>query len=80
MPEIISLMDSGGLFLLESGYLLLIATLLQAILASVVLIVIPLWLWQKKQLNTKRLKTQRSGVSYFFCLGLAFLFIETKHK
>ena len=76
LPEIISLMDSGGLFLLESGYLLLIATLLQAILASVVLIVIPLWLWQKKQLNTKRLKTQRSGVSYFFCLGLAFLFIE----
>ena len=48
LPEILPLLDSGGTFLLESGYLLLIAALLQAILASLLLIALPLWLWKSK--------------------------------
>jgi hypothetical protein len=74
LPELWSLIDSGGLFLLESGYLLLVATLIQAIIASVVLIAVPLWIWQKKAIKTDN--KNNSGMSYFFCLGLAFLFIE----
>ena len=76
LPEILSILDSGGIFLLESGYLLLIAALVQAILASLLLIALPLWLWKSK-LGIK----PGSGIhlrilAYFFCLGLAFLFIE----
>ena len=74
LPEMVSLIDSGGLFLLESGYLILIVSLLQAILASVLLIAIPLWLWKKKLVGESKINKQ--GLSYFFCLGLAFLFVE----
>lgn len=48
LPEIFSLWESGGIFLMESGYLLLIAALLQAIAASLLLIVLPLRLWKSK--------------------------------
>ncbi|MGD0959870.1 MAG: SAM-dependent methyltransferase [Methylomonas sp.] len=76
LPESLSLLGSGGGFLLESGYLLLMAALLQAILASLLLIALPLWLWKSKL----GVKPESAGflfiLSYFFCLGLAFLFIE----
>ena len=42
LPEIVSLIGRGGVSLLESGYLLLIATLIQAVLISIVLIMLPL--------------------------------------
>ncbi|MGZ8136570.1 MAG: spermine/spermidine synthase domain-containing protein, partial [Methylococcaceae bacterium] len=95
--EIISLLDSGGIFLLESGYLLLIAALLQAIIASLVLIALPLRLWKSKlgitnlsgtalhlpvsrQAGKPDVKPETGShlriLVYFFCLGLAFLFIE----
>lgn len=74
--EILSLVDSGGTFLLESGYLLLIVALLQAILASLLLIALPLWLWKGK-LGIKTVSGRHLLILvYFFCLGLAFLFIE----
>ncbi|MDH5357593.1 MAG: SAM-dependent methyltransferase [Gammaproteobacteria bacterium] len=76
LPEIISLIDSGGLFLLESGYLLLIAALFQAIVASVLLIALPLWLWKHKLGIQSGSQQHKRVLVYFFCLGLAFLFIE----
>ncbi|MGZ8911243.1 MAG: spermidine synthase, partial [Methylococcaceae bacterium] len=97
LPEIVSLLDSGGIFLLESGYLLLIAALLQAIIASLVLIALPLRLWKSKlgitnlsgtalhlpvsrQAGKPDVKPETGShlriLVYFFCLGLAFLFIE----
>lgn len=76
LPEIISLLDSGGLFLLESGYLLLIAALTQAIVASLVLIVLPLWLWKNKLGIQAGTQNYKQVLVYFFCLGLAFLFVE----
>ena len=76
LAEILSLLNSGGVFLLESGYLLLIAALLQAILASVVLIAFPLWLWKSKLGITPGSGIPLRMLTYFFCLGLAFLFIE----
>jgi hypothetical protein len=76
LAEILSLMNSGGVFLLESGYLVLIAALLQAILASVLLIAFPLWLWKSKLGITPGSGIPLRILTYFFCLGLAFLFIE----
>jgi len=76
LPEILSLLGSGGTFLLESGYLLLIAALLQAILASLLLIALPLWLWKSKLGIKPESGRHLRILVYFFCLGLAFLFIE----
>jgi SAM-dependent methyltransferase len=76
LPEILHLLGSGGIFLMESGYLILIAALLQAIVVSLLLIALPLWLWKSKLgINPGSLNHLRILV-YFFCLGLAFLFIE----
>ncbi|MDO9271150.1 MAG: SAM-dependent methyltransferase [Methylobacter sp.] len=76
LPEILSLLGTGGSFLLESGYLLLIAALIQAILASVLLIALPLRLWKSKLGIEPGSGNHLSMLVYFFSLGLAFLFIE----
>jgi len=76
LPEIISLLDSGGLFLLESGYLLLIAALIQALVGSLLLIALPLWLWKYKLGIQAGTHNYKQVLVYFSCLGLAFLFIE----
>jgi spermidine synthase len=77
LEEILELSGKGGLPLLEWGYLILIATLLQALVISFALIVLPLVIFkpeqQKSPLNgLGRLRT----FAYFSLLGLAFLFIE----
>lgn len=76
LPEILSLLGTGGSFLLESGYLLLIAALIQAILASLLLIALPLRLWKSKLGIEPGSGNHLPMLVYFFCLGLAFLFIE----
>ncbi|TAK61823.1 SAM-dependent methyltransferase [Methylobacter sp.] len=76
LPEILSLLGTGGSFLLESGYLLLIAALIQAILASLLLIALPLWLWKSKLGIEPGSGNHLPMLVYFFCLGLGFLFIE----
>jgi hypothetical protein len=76
LPEIVPLLNSGGIFLLETGYLLLIAALLQAILASLLLIALPLWLCKGKLGIEPESSNYRGILVYFLCLGLAFLFIE----
>lgn len=70
LPEILSLRKRGGASLLEWGYPVLIATLLQAALAGSILILLPL-----ARFRPSAGATGRMG-SYFFLLGLAFLFIE----
>jgi hypothetical protein len=72
LPEMLSLRKRGGAGLLEWGYLVLVATLIQAILAGAALILFPLWI-------VKRRWPRGAGVPmgvYFFFLGLAFLFVE----
>ncbi len=71
LPELFALRGSGGLHLLEWGYLVLVAALLQAIVAAAVLILLPL-LVQKSKIGTSRTKV----LFYFFALGLGFLFLE----
>ncbi len=71
LPEIISLIGRGGAPQLESGYLILIATLIQALLISILLIVLPLW---KRMRKSSVGMTKMAG--YFSLLGFAFFFIE----
>ncbi|MDH3407976.1 MAG: SAM-dependent methyltransferase [Gammaproteobacteria bacterium] len=70
--EVIDLRKRGGAGLIEWGYLILVATLAQAVLAGLVLILMPL-------AHIKRTWPAGTGGpmgSYFFLLGLAFLFVE----
>jgi hypothetical protein len=65
-------MRRGGAGLIEWGYLILIATLIQASIAGALLILLPL---SRIKRSWPRGTGPRMG-SYFFLLGLAFLFVE----
>ena len=72
LPEVMALRKRGGASLIEWSYLILIATIAQAAVAGVILILLPLSL-------IKRSWPPGTGTrmgSYFFLLGLGFLFIE----
>jgi spermidine synthase len=74
--ELYQLRSQGGMPLMEWGYLILVASLVIAVVFSIVLILLPLWFFQRLR---ERLPEQvrRSDVAlYFFAIGLAFLFIE----
>ena len=73
LPELLAMRNQGGLFLVEWGYLILVATLLQAAVISFVLILLPLWVLQRD----KQIKDDKKKIGFYFAaLGLAFLFIE----
>ncbi len=81
LPELLSLKEQGGLPLLDWGYPVLVATLAQALLASLLLIAVPLaWLARvrpqgeggRAPLTGSRLRV----LAYFAAIGLAFMFIE----
>lgn len=71
LPEIAALRGRGGIPLLESGYLVLIATLAQAVLISATLILLPLL----KRMRAAGVRRRRLS-GYFTALGLGFLFVE----
>jgi len=66
--------DRGGMALLEAGYLLLVGTLALALLAGLVLILLPLALFAPLAHTGRRLRWQ--VFAYFTGIGLAFLFVE----
>jgi spermidine synthase len=72
-PELFALRKQGSLVLLDYGYLILTATLIQAIPISSVLILIPLFALRRSDVSSAR--RWPAGL-YFLSLGLAFLFIE----
>jgi hypothetical protein len=72
LPEVLELHRRGGAGLVDWGYLVLLATLAQATLAGLLLILLPLALFRRR-------RPAGSGWlmgGYFFLLGLAFLFVE----
>ena len=72
LQEVLALRKRGGAGLIEWGYLVLVATLVQAVLAGLLLILLPLtWIKRRWPAGTGA----RMG-AYFFLLGLAFLFVE----
>lgn len=72
LPEVMELRERGGASLIEWGYLVLVATLVQAVLLGALLILMPL-AWR---VRTWPAAAGRHFGAYFFALGLAFLFIE----
>lgn len=73
LPELLALRSQGSAALLDWGYLILFATLVQAAIMSLVLIMLPLWLRRRRFGGS--LPRLRYAL-YFLALGLAFLFIE----
>ena len=77
LPELVALKEQGGLPLLEWGYPVLIATLLQALVASLLLIVLPLAIGGRGDGDGGPARPSRAGVAlYFTALGFAFMFVE----
>ena len=76
LPEILALRGQGGLPLLEAGYLVLVATLLQALVLSLVLILLPLLALRGDRDGQAPTVRPARVVLYFFAIGLAFLFVE----
>ena len=70
--EALHLRDRGGAALIEWGYLVPAATLVQATLAGSLLILLPLALARRSRPRD----AGRGAGAYFFLLGLAFLFVE----
>jgi hypothetical protein len=76
LPELLRLKGQGGLPLLEWGYPLLAATLLQAALASAALILLPLWALGRRDRTAARQPDRRRVAVYFAAIGLAFMLVE----
>ncbi len=79
LPEILALREQGGLPLLEWGYPVLVATLIQALLASALFILLPL-----RRLDESRAADRAAGHTiarwrvavYFSAIGFGFMFLE----
>ena len=75
LPEILKLRGQGGMVLLESGYLVLVITLLQAIAASLVLVLLPVL--ARPNGSAPETGWSRARIAaYFLAIGLGFLFLE----
>ena len=77
LPELLALKERGGLPLLEWGYPVLIATLAQAVAASVLLILLPLGVVARRTPEgaAPAISTLRVA-AYFLAIGFAFMFVE----
>jgi hypothetical protein len=73
LPELIERRTSGGAALLDWGYPILVATLVQAGALSLVLILMPLWFLHGRR---EPVAGRWRVALYFLAIGLAFLFIE----
>jgi len=74
LPELLALRGRGGMPLLEWGYLILVATLVMALLSSILLVLLPLWLYRRGETMTRVLGWRY--MVYFAAIGTAFMFIE----
>ncbi len=76
LVEILDLRDQGGLPLLETGYPVIVATLVQAALLSLLLILLPLKFLKRAQSGARAAGMRVRVTIYFAAIGLAFLFLE----
>jgi len=76
LPEIFTLKGKGGVSLLESGYLILVATFLQSLFLSFIIIVLPLIFFKRSDIRASDNHINIRAFIYFLALGLAFIFIE----
>ncbi len=73
LPELLERRALGGAALLDWGYLILVSTLVQAVVLSVVLILAPLRFYR---VSSAPSADKWRVAAYFLTIGLAFLFIE----
>jgi|TARA_B100000315_G_scaffold258967_1_gene313011 spermidine synthase len=76
LPEFLAMRTLGAAALLELGYLLLVATFVQAFALSVLLILLPLWLLRRSTAAGAAGGRGWRVIVYFLGLGLGFMFIE----
>jgi spermidine synthase len=77
LPELLAQRAQGGLTQVDAGYLVVLATLLQSAIASLVLILLPLVVLRAKHRHRKPGSVARwQVVLYFLALGFGFIFIE----
>ena len=76
LPELLGLKERGGLPLLEWGYPVLIATLIQAAAAGTLLILLPLFVARGSATGGAVGLTRSRVAVYFLALGCGFMFIE----
>ncbi len=76
LPELLRLRGQGSAVLLDSGYLLLVAALLQAIPLALLLVLLPLRVLPVPASDAAAGFTRPRAGLYFLALGLAFLLVE----
>ncbi len=76
LPEMLALRNQGGMALFEWGYIILVATLIIAVMASVLLVITPLVVYRHIYRGSPGNVSRYRVLLYFFAIGLAFLFIE----
>ncbi|MFQ5971150.1 MAG: SAM-dependent methyltransferase, partial [Alphaproteobacteria bacterium] len=73
LPDLLELRSRGGAGLIDWGYLIVVATLVQAAAIGIVLILLPLWIRRTRDISHP---DRWRIAAYFAALGLAFLFVE----
>jgi hypothetical protein len=77
LPELLALKERGGLPLLDWGYPVLVATLVQAVVLGAALILLPLAAFARVPTAPATEAPSRLRVAlYFGAIGLAFMFVE----
>ncbi|MDR7135559.1 hypothetical protein J2X06_002768 [Lysobacter niastensis] len=79
LPELWRLREQGSAVLMDSGYLLLVAALVQAVPIALLLVLLPLGALRPRpgdQAEVSALPSRWRAGAYFLALGLAFLFVE----
>ena len=76
LPELLALRAQGGLPLVEWGFVILVATLVQGAIAAALLILLPLLALRRPRAADVPTPARWRVVLFFASLGLAFLFIE----
>ena len=77
MPEMAALRQAGGIGLLDWGYPVLLATLIQAAALSTILIGLPVW-WhrQRRAVGAHGRPREVTTLLYFAAIGGGFIFVE----
>jgi hypothetical protein len=76
LPELLARKEQGGLPLLEWGYPVLVVTLAQAFVVSLLLIVLPLLMQRRSVAKEAERGSHLVVAAYFAAIGFAFMFIE----
>lgn len=75
MPELVALRGQGGLVFVDSGYLVSVLALVQATVAAIILILLPLAALVREPRKPEAPAFGRVAL-YFLLLGLGFLLVE----